>query len=117
MTVARTPVQLFVERAPTDPFDDDSTPRYRVVAALGQGAARRHVVPLTRAHDTEAEAMAVLSDKILRAVSAGEAWAYARDEADRHVANLHRDVPGEPCTLTFGDALPAEPAGRKRWRK
>lgn len=66
MTVQRTSVQLWLEQAPTDPFDDDSTPRYRVVAALGQGATRRCIVPLTRAHDSEEQAMSVLSDKILR---------------------------------------------------
>lgn len=102
MTVQRTSVQLWLEQAPTDPFDDDSTPRYRVVAALGQGATRRCIVPLTRAHDSEEQAMSVLSDKILRGLDPAES---------------RPPVYGEPQPIKPNPVRPTERGDRKRWRR
>ena len=100
MTVTRTPVVLWMEQAPSDRFDDDSPPRFRVVAALGQGAARRHIVPLTREHDSEAEAMSVLSDKILRG------------------HGVFLTAPAPPSSVIQVPDMPeADVDGRKWWRR
>lgn len=119
MTVTRTPIVLWLEQAPSDRFDDDSEPRFRVVAALGQGAARRHIVPLTREHTSEAEAMSVLSDKILRPhapmLTFTSPVTLSATEADALTAAMGVtptvSAP-EPCA----DMTP-EPEQRKRWRR
>lgn len=72
MTVSREPIHLFLERAPSVRFDDDSTPVFRVVAAVGQGATRRHLVPLTREHASEAEAFHDASEAARSHVEAHE---------------------------------------------
>lgn len=132
MTVEREIVHLWVERAPSDSFDDESTPRFRVVASLGQGATRRATVPLTRPHPTAEEALRVLADRIRDA--AAESWV-------RHVVAKATEPPapsapaGLPMvwhsssTATTASAAPlhevfppsdeaGEPAGpvrRRRW--
>lgn len=108
MTVSREPIHLFLERAPSVRFDDDSTPVFRVVAAVGQGATRRHLVPLTREHASEAEAMAVLSDKILRSSTFHDASEAARSHVEAHEV-VHHPAKVAPATefFTLSAELPA----------
>lgn len=69
MTMQSDIVQLLMESAPVDPFDDDGPRKYRVVAVIGRGARRRNKVNVTLEHFSEGSAMAVLADKVLHAAN------------------------------------------------
>lgn len=111
MTVTREQIQLFVERAPVDPFNDDGPAQFRVVAAVGQGAARRHVVPLTRAHDSAEDAMRVFADKVRNACTDTYAQRLVAEHAEDPDAHTHvvLNVPGDVSPVE------AERVAR-RWR-
>ena len=64
MTLQQDIIQLLMESAPVDPYNDEGARTYRVAAIVGRGARRRHRVELTREHDSEEAAMHVLADKV-----------------------------------------------------
>lgn len=69
MTLQQDIIQLLMESAPVDPYDDEGERTYRVAAVIGRGARRRHRVTLTRDHTSEFGALMVLADKLQHAAN------------------------------------------------